>query len=159
MAFIFRGIARQREWYNDLSLGERGLVWIACGNIMGAIYGTYERRGNRKAPESDYLEVSTYTVPQEHRKSFEATWSNSAQLAQRQPGYEWTKTYKAQDWEDSPFHYVTFRMWSQEICAKRMREFDPTWKELMRRMDEIGVKRESVEYKTVVDDSVRRIIH
>merc|ERR1712070_991237 len=88
-------------------------------------------------PESDFLVATTYVVPPEKKKAFESAWSDSARLAQRQPGYEWTKTYKAVDWEDSPFHYISFRMWNEEASYKRMTTYDAAWKELSKRLDEV----------------------
>merc|ERR1711972_967118 len=104
------------------------------GNILGAIYGTHVRREKVKNPESDFLLATTYNVAEDTKKKFEAAWSDAARLAQRQPGYEWTRTYKAIDWEDSPFHYISFRMWNQNQSYNRMVSFDPTYKELMQRM-------------------------
>ena len=61
----------------------------------GTCYGTYCRLGKLTAPESDFLLVSVYHVEEAKKKAFEGTWSDQARLAQRMPGYEWTKTFKA----------------------------------------------------------------
>lgn len=74
----------------------------------GTCYGTYCRLGKLSAPESNFLAprldklhdlsaqlVSLYHVEEAKKKSFEGTWSDQARLAQRMPGYEWTKTFKA----------------------------------------------------------------
>merc|ERR1719410_992343 len=130
---------------------------MSIGNLIGVSYGTYVRRLQFKAPESDFLIVTTYTMPHDKRKGFENSWSDAARLAQRQPGYEWTRTYKALDWEDSPFHYVSFRMWNEEASFKRMTKYDATWKELMNRMDQV-CQSQNTPYRVIVDDSQRRII-
>merc|ERR1712113_486687 len=97
-------------------------------------------------------------VEEKDKQKFEAAWSDAARLAQRQPGYEWTKTYKALDWEDSPFHYVSFRMWNEERSFKRFEGFDSTWKELNKRLQATCTSAENTVYRIIVDDSVRRII-
>merc|ERR1711957_588235 len=98
----------------------------------------------------------TYTVAEDKKKAFEAAWSDAARLAQRQPGYEWTKTYKALDWEDSPFNYISFRMWNEEGSYRRLVNYDSTWKELMTRLNSCVTDSTTTEYRTLVDDSVRR---
>eukprot|EP00446_Apocalathium_sp_SHHI-4_P025452 CAMPEP_0177250914 /NCGR_PEP_ID=MMETSP0367-20130122/53659_1 /TAXON_ID=447022 ORGANISM="Scrippsiella hangoei-like, Strain SHHI-4" /NCGR_SAMPLE_ID=MMETSP0367 /ASSEMBLY_ACC=CAM_ASM_000362 /LENGTH=158 /DNA_ID=CAMNT_0018703757 /DNA_START=108 /DNA_END=584 /DNA_ORIENTATION=- len=157
MARLLRFPGGIREWYNDLSVGEKGLVSMCLGMIGGTAYGTYVRRYQFKTAQSDFLVATMYTVPEEKKKAFETAWSDAARLAQRQPGYEWTKTYKSLDWEDSPFHYVSFRMWNEESSFSRMLKFDTTWKELQKRMAEVCTQT-STTYRVVVDDSVRRII-
>lgn len=158
MARLLGRIAGAREWYADLSVGEKGMIGMSVGCIIGTLYGTYVRRGIHRAPESDYLVATTYVVPESKKKAFEIAWSDAARLAQRQPGYEWTKTYKALDWEDSPFHYISFRMWSEENSYKRLITYNDTWKELMKRLDETCESKQSTTYRITVDDSVRRII-
>jgi len=158
MARLLRMIDNTRAWYGDLNVGEKGLLAMAVGMYAGTAYGTYVRRYKYHLPESDYLVATTYTVLDESKKkAFETAWSDAARLAQRQPGYEWTKTYKALDWEDSPFHYVSFRMWNEEDSYKRFATHDPTWKELNKRLAEVCTQENAV-YRVIVDDSVRRII-
>eukprot|EP00928_Gymnodinium_smaydae_P056708 TRINITY_DN40035_c0_g1_i1.p1 TRINITY_DN40035_c0_g1~~TRINITY_DN40035_c0_g1_i1.p1 ORF type:complete len:177 (-),score=37.02 TRINITY_DN40035_c0_g1_i1:93-572(-) len=159
MAGILRRIAGAREWYNELAVGEKCLFAMAIGNVLGTCYGTYVRRAKLKNPESSFLVATTYVVPEDKKKDFEVAWSDAARLAQRQPGYEWTKTYKALDWEDSPFHYVSFRMWNEETSYRRLTNYDSTWKELTRRLEASCTSQQSTVYKTTVDDSVRRIIY
>uniref|UniRef100_A0A7S1PQF1 ABM domain-containing protein n=1 Tax=Alexandrium catenella TaxID=2925 RepID=A0A7S1PQF1_ALECA len=158
MARLLSKIGSIGEWYGDLSVGEKGMVTMSLGMVIGTFYGTWERRIRLKVPESDYLLATTYSVPEAKKKAFENAWSDSARLAQRQPGYEWTRTYKALDWEDSPFHYISFRMWNEESAFKRMVTYDSTWKELLKRLGETFSKTEACAYRIIVDDSVRRII-
>merc|ERR1712232_1542910 len=158
MARLLGRIASTREWYSDLSLGEKGLISLAIGNVIGAVYGTHVRRSKMKTSESDCLIATTYKVPEENVKAFEIAWSDSARLAQRNPGYEWTRTYKALDWEDSPFHYISLRMWNEVGNWRWLTTHNPTWKELMKRMDATGAVHQSSSYEVIVDDSVRRII-
>mmetsp|Transcript_28681 Transcript_28681/g.75961 ORF Transcript_28681/g.75961 Transcript_28681/m.75961 type:complete len:158 (+) Transcript_28681:112-585(+) len=152
-------IAGMRAWYSDLSLGEKGILWMSGGIVCGTFWGTYDRRLKFRAPESDFLVMTSYATAPDKKKAFEVAWSDAARLAQRKPGYEWTKTYKALDWEGSPFNYVSFRMWSEEASYKRLDHFDSVWKELMKRLNETveGAPKNSV-YRIVIDDSVRRII-
>mmetsp|Transcript_57411 Transcript_57411/g.124208 ORF Transcript_57411/g.124208 Transcript_57411/m.124208 type:complete len:161 (-) Transcript_57411:133-615(-) len=159
MARLLGRINSVRDWYRELSLGEKGVVCLAIGNVWGTLYGTHVRRMKLRTPESDFLVATSYMVKEEEKKAFELAWSDAARLAQRQPGYEWTKTYKALDWEDSPFHYISFRMWSEESCYRRFITHDGTWKLLMDRLKNCLVSDEkSTVYKVIVDDSVRRII-
>mmetsp|Transcript_107559 Transcript_107559/g.304160 ORF Transcript_107559/g.304160 Transcript_107559/m.304160 type:complete len:160 (+) Transcript_107559:56-535(+) len=158
MARLLQRIQWMREWYADLSVGEKGLAAMAFGNVAGTFYGTYVRRGKARIPESDFLVCTTYTVDEKQKKAFEAAWSDTARLAQRQPGYEWTRTYKAIDWEDSPFHYLSLRMWNEEFSYKRFTAYDSTLKELLKRLKEVITGTHSAVYRIIVDDSVRRII-
>ncbi|CAJ1396859.1 unnamed protein product [Effrenium voratum] len=131
------------DWFEELDIAEIYLLYMAAGMYAGTMYGTYVRRGKLAAPESDFLLTSIYHVPEEKKKAFEATWSDQARLAQRQPGYEWTKTYKAIDWSESPFSYVTFRMWNESGSYLRMVQFDPTWKELTKRLKETIISQQA----------------
>jgi len=131
---------------------------MAIGNVAGTLYGTNVRRQKVAQYESDFLVATTYKVPDDKKKIFENSWNDSARLAQRQPGYEWTKTYKSLDWDESPFNYISFRMWNAEASYKRLTSYDETWKVITGRMKELGVTWQSTAYKCTVDDSVRRII-
>merc|ERR1719348_1115730 len=144
MSRILARIAGAREWYTDLSVGEKGLLAMSVGMIGGTMYGTYVRRYQFRQAESDFLMATTYEVPLEQRKAFETAWSDAARLAQRQPGYEWTKTYKAVDLEDSPFHYISFRMWNEEASYQRLTLHDVTWKELMKRLNAVCTSESTV---------------
>eukprot|EP00931_Biecheleriopsis_adriatica_P105038 TRINITY_DN79639_c0_g1_i1.p1 TRINITY_DN79639_c0_g1~~TRINITY_DN79639_c0_g1_i1.p1 ORF type:complete len:162 (-),score=20.75 TRINITY_DN79639_c0_g1_i1:61-546(-) len=159
---VFRRIVGRimalNEWWEDLDIAEKYLLYMTAGMYWGTCYGTYCRRSRMLIPESDYLRASIYHVPEEKKKAFEANWSDQARLAQRQPGYEWTKTFKALDWQDSPFHYITFRMWSESGSYMRMTQFDNTWKELCRRVGDSCENQQDAVYRIIVDDSVRRII-
>ncbi|CAE7457320.1 unnamed protein product [Symbiodinium natans] len=150
--------AAAMEWWEELDEAEKLLAWMATGMYWGTFYGTYVRRGKLAIPESDYLLTSIYEVPQAKKKAFEANWSDQARLAQRQPGYEWTRTYKAIDWAEAPFQYISFRMWDQAGSYYRMVQFDSTWKELTKRVAETCASQKDTVYRILVDDSVKRII-
>mmetsp|Transcript_123896 Transcript_123896/g.264103 ORF Transcript_123896/g.264103 Transcript_123896/m.264103 type:complete len:160 (-) Transcript_123896:138-617(-) len=158
MARFMEKFAMALEWYKDLSVGEKGVIAMSAGMIGGTLYGTYERRLRIKPAESDFLVATTYIVPEDKKKAFEVAWSDMARLAQRQPGYEWTRTYKALDWEDSPFHYISFRMWNEEGSYKRFTTYDATLKELNSRLAAVCTSSRETVYRVTVDDSVRRII-
>lgn len=158
MANLVRRAYRTGRWYDDLSLGEKAMVAMSLGSVAGTLYGTYVRRSAMNVLESDYLVTSTYHVPEGKKKEFESVWSHTAQLAQRQPGYEWTKTFKAIDWDESPFHYIAFRMWSEAGAYRHFANYDPTLKELNSRLSEVCTEKSHV-YKVIVDDSVNRIIY
>merc|ERR1711862_357477 len=111
----------------------------------------------QRDPECEYLVGTTYSVKEENKKEFEMLWSHTAQLAQRQPGYEWTKTYKALEWDGLPFQYIALMMWDEDTCYKRFMRYNETRKELMKRMTDLATEHPCV-YKIIVDDSVRRII-
>eukprot|EP00930_Biecheleria_cincta_P071376 TRINITY_DN58888_c0_g1_i1.p1 TRINITY_DN58888_c0_g1~~TRINITY_DN58888_c0_g1_i1.p1 ORF type:complete len:162 (-),score=26.21 TRINITY_DN58888_c0_g1_i1:141-626(-) len=146
------------EWWEELDIAEKYLLYMAAGMYGGTIYGTYQRRARLMIPESDYLLASFYRVDEQQKKAFEANWSDQARLAQRQPGYEWTRTYKALDWQESPFQYITFRMWDQSTNYLRMVQFDPTWKELSKRVGATCTEQKDTVFRILIDDSVKRII-
>mmetsp|Transcript_34602 Transcript_34602/g.77644 ORF Transcript_34602/g.77644 Transcript_34602/m.77644 type:complete len:82 (-) Transcript_34602:11-256(-) len=80
MAAILRRIASVKEWYTDLSIGERCFLTFAFGNVCGTFYGTYVRRSKIGNEISDHLVITTYHVDEKKRKTFEATWSDMAPL-------------------------------------------------------------------------------
>mmetsp|Transcript_42131 Transcript_42131/g.78321 ORF Transcript_42131/g.78321 Transcript_42131/m.78321 type:complete len:162 (-) Transcript_42131:185-670(-) len=155
---LLRQFENLMEWWEAREEMEKLMCYCAAGMYGGTLYGTYVRRGKLATPESDFLLASFYEVVETKKKPFEANWSDQARLAQRQPGYEWTRTYKAIDWADSPFQYLSFRMWSEVGDYQRMIQFDSTWKELTKRVAETCSRQKDTVYRILVDDSVKRII-
>lgn len=147
----------QRLWmfYCELSSGNKSAIWLSNGIIFGSVLGTSERIRKEADAHTDFLEVTEYSLGSKSRsREFEKYWNDSAKRAQAQRGYEWTRMYKAVAWDDSPFHYLSVRMWedtpvSDEIFSKRLGDSKILSAELL------PVRREFV---TVVDDSVVRTI-
>ena len=125
-------------------------MWLANGILFGSVYGTLERIKREEEVKPDYLEVTQYEVPKDRMKGFEKLWNDSAKRSQTQRGYGWTRMYKAVAWEDSPFQYLSTRLWEEKPVEDSIFE---------KRLDEAGIKPASKhEYVTVVDDSVVRTI-
>lgn len=145
----------QRLWmfYCDLSSGNKSAIWLANGIIFGSILGTSERIRKEADARTDFLEVTEYTLGSKSRtKEFEKYWNDSAKRAQAQRGYEWTRMYKSVAWEDSPFNYLSVRMWEEGPVADEI---------FSKRISDSGILASAPsrkEYVTVVDDSVVRTI-
>lgn len=142
----------QKLWmfYCGLSSGNKSAVWLANGILFGSIYGTMERLKNEEDKKVDYLEITEYHVPKERVKEFEKLWNDSAKRTQVQRGYGWTRTYKAIAWEESPFQYMTTRLWEGSPVEDHI---------FAKKLHEAGLdKGKKTEFITVVDDSVIRTI-
>ena len=137
-------------FYCGLSSGNKSAVWLANGILFGSIYGTLDRLASEDEKKVDYLEVTEFKVPKSRVKEFEKLWNDSAKRTQIQRGYGWTRTYKAIAWDESPFQYVSMRLWEDKpvedsIFMKKLREADL----------DTGKR---TEFVTVIDDSVVRTI-
>lgn len=98
----------------------------------------------------EYLEVIQYEVDRSQLKTFEKLWNDSAKRSQTQRGYGWTRMYKAVAWEDSPFQYLSTRLWENKPVDDSI---------FQTKLEEAGVKLPTKrEYVTVIDDSVVRTI-
>jgi hypothetical protein len=142
----------QKLWmfYCGLSSGNKSAVWLANGILFGSIYGTLDRIAREEEKKPDYLEVTEFKIPKARVKEFERLWNDSAKRTQIQRGYGWTRTYKAIAWEESPFQYLSMRLWEEKpvddtIFIKKLREAD------------LDTGRRT-EFVTVIDDSVIRTI-
>lgn len=151
-------MAGARTWYGRLSIGEKNAMWLLGGNICGCFYGTKVRMEGEEFKMSDYLRLSFLRIPPENMKDFETVWNDEARFNQKQAGYEWTTMLKSFVFEQTPFHYLCMRMWSEEGDYKRVAYFDKTQKEFNARFQEVGLTEKAGVYKVVVDDSVRRLI-
>ena len=148
----------RRGWASYCSLNQRELMvfWAALGNIFGSTYGYIACKQRESTRTSDYMEVSLFRVPSREVKSFEAAWNDDSRSAQTQPGYEWTKMFKAVAWDQSPFQYAAVRMWGRQ-------SYRDSWqgsrvKEWLSK-NSGGPRAECKKFVTVVDDSVVRLIH
>ena len=142
----------QKLWmfYCSLSSGNKSAIWLANGILFGSIYGTMDRLQKEAETKPDYLEVIEYEVPRGQMKEFEKMWNDSAKRSQTQRGYGWTRMYKAVAWEESPFQYLSTRLWEEKPVE------DPIFQRRLAEAKIENVKRQ--EYVTVVDDSVVRTI-
>lgn len=154
-AFMYFPESVQRLWmfYCGLSSGNKSAVWLANGILFGSIYGTFERLKREEETKPDFLEVIEYRMDRSRMKEFERYWNDSAKRTQTQRGYGWTRMYKAIAWDDSPFSYLSMRLWEEKpvedtIFFKKLEE-----SEILH-----DAKLERKQYVTVVDDSVVRTI-
>ncbi len=145
----------QRLWmfYCGLSSGNKSAVWLANGILFGSIYGTFERLKREEETKPDFLEVIEYRLDRSRVKEFEKYWNDSAKRTQTQRGYGWTRMYKAIAWDESPFSYLSTRLWEEKpvedsIFQKKVEESKILQGE--------GLQRR--QYVTLVDDSVVRTI-
>ena len=74
------------------------LEWSAASAQLASIYEVPQAK--KKAFEAQQtVKLTVWLGPAGARapkpRSRQANWSDQARLAQRQPGYEWTRTYKA----------------------------------------------------------------
>jgi hypothetical protein len=142
----------QKLWmfYCGLSSGNKSAVWLANGILFGSIYGTLERLRTEEEKKVDYLELTEFQVPKARMKEFEKLWNDSAKRTQVQRGYGWTRTYKAIAWEESPFQYLSMRLWETKPVEDHI---------FMKKLEEANLDRgKRSEFITVVDDSVVRTI-
>lgn len=145
----------QRLWmfYCGLSSGNKSAIWLANGILCGSIYGTLERLKREEETKPDFLEVIEYRLDRSRMKEFEKYWNDSAKRTQTHRGYGWTRMYKAIAWDDSPFSYLSMRLWEEkpveDIIFKKKIEDSKI-------INDGGLHRR--QYVTVVDDSVVRTI-
>ena len=116
----------------------------------------HERMTNRT---SDYMEVTLYNVDKDNVKPFESAWNELSRLSQMQMGYEWTKMYKAIAWEQSPYQYISVKMWGRKKYASDFQKAEDHAKAVEQINKHTSIKPVTDKYITVVDDSVVRLIH
>ena len=142
----------QQLWmfYCSLSSGNKSAVWLANGILLGSVYGTLDRLHKEELKKEDYLEITQYTVERPRMKEFEKLWNDSAKRSQSQRGYGWTRTYKAIAWEDSPFQYLTTRLWEEKPVEDSI---------FQSKLREAGLSEPSKrQFVSVCDDSLVRTI-
>ncbi len=152
--------------YMDWTMGERMVFWAANGNIFGAIYGTRARKFREENKTSDHMELTFYdNVQKDKIKPFESSWNEFSRLCQRQTGYEWTKMYKSIAFENSPFQYLSVRMWTRKQHSDQFRASEAYAEAMQNTAAAITPTgqptlplHEPEHYVTVIDDSVVRII-
>jgi len=154
-AILYLPNSVQRLWmfYCGLSSGNKSAIWLANGILFGSVYGTFERLKREEDTKPDFLEVIEYRMDRSRVKEFEKYWNDSAKRTQTQRGYGWTRMYKAIAWEDSPFSYLSMRLWEDKpvedhLFKKKIQE--------SKILEDGGLQR--TQYVTVVDDSVVRTI-
>ena len=151
----------QKLWlfYCGLSSGNKSAIWLGNGVLFGSIYGTVHRLQREDEAKSDYLEVTEYSLKDKGRlKEFEKYWNDSAKRSQTQRGYGWTRMYKSVAWEESPFNYLSCRLWEDKPVEDTIFQNSLRKAGILSNADgETGlpVRRQFV---SVVDDSVVRTI-
>ncbi len=140
-------------FYCGLSSGNKSAIWLGNGVLFGSIFGTMERLKKEAETKPDFLEVIEYKVEKSRVKEFEKYWNDSAKRSQTQRGYGWTRMYKSIAWEESPFNYLSMRLWEEKPVE------DTIFKNKLKESHIVdGQDNERKQYITVVDDSVVRTI-
>ena len=145
----------QKLWmfYCGLSSGNKSAIWLANGCLFGSIYGPMDRLKAQAEAKTDYLEITEFSLDGRNKmKEFERSWNDSAKRNQVSRGYGWTRMYKAIAWDESPFHYLSMRMWEDKPVEDQI-----FLKEVEANKSVKSVKRK--QYVTVIDDSVIRTIN
>lgn len=105
------------------------------------------------------MEVTLYNVEKDKIKPFESAWNELSRLSQMQLGYEWTKMYKAIAWEQSPYQYITVKMWGRKKYSSDFQNTDDHAKAIDQINKHTSSEPQTTKFVTVVDDSVVRLIH
>jgi len=141
----------------SLTRKEQTVVLLSTGCQLGTYRGATLRNRFEREKGSNHLERTMYVVKEEDDAGFKATWNDLSRLAQRQPGYEYTRMYKAVTFNDVPYQYMSVRMWNTEEMSERFKQ-SPTAKELLERLEKYSTSRTSID-EVVIDDSVKRMIY
>ncbi|AFZ79582.1 hypothetical protein BEWA_024310 [Theileria equi strain WA] len=142
------------EWYTYATLKQQHMVMIASGACLGAIVGVTKRRRRIKDGEfSTNFEFAAYNV--HDVEEFEQNWNEQARIAQKQPGYKFTRLYKAYHWDRSPTHYLQLRLWRSKEDLENYKNLAQQ-KVLEKRVNGAASETQFGLPVTIVDDSVRR---
>lgn len=147
------GIQSRVLEYRAFSQSAKQTLWLMTGIAAGSLYGFYRRLETEDQPMSDYLCVTTYRV--DNKKEFQKAWNEMSSFLQRQPGYEWTRMFKAIH-EDPEYDYVEMRMWASMGYLSKLFQ-DPMVQELDNRITAQCKERKSVVNRTLVNDALKRI--
>ncbi|CXH95067.1 conserved Plasmodium protein, unknown function [Plasmodium berghei] len=146
-------------WYKTSSIGHRNFVWLFIGCFCGYIYGKIEYNNKKKGKGiyGDLICVDEYIINKKNIMNFEKNYNKLNIHAFKNRGYEYTKLFKAINWENSPLSYLQLRLW------KNQQSYDNYLKN--KQVNELfdNVKKECTSYtsniyETIVDDSIIRII-
>jgi heme-degrading monooxygenase HmoA len=140
-------------FYCGLSSGNKSAIWLGNGVLFGSILGTLERLKKEAETKPDFLEVIEYKVEKSRMKEFEKYWNDSAKRSQTQRGYGWTRMYKSIAWEESPFNYLSMRLWEEKPVEDTIFNSKLSDSHIVD-----GQNNTRRQYVTVVDDSVVRTI-
>lgn len=153
------GVQRLWLFYCGLSSGNKSGIWLGNGVLFGSIYGTLDRIKREEESKSDFLEVVEYKLGDKSRiKEFEKYWNDSAKRSQIQRGYGWTRMYKSVAWDESPFNYLSCRMWEDKPVDDTIFQSNLRKSNILSNGDpETGLPPRT-QFVTVVDDSVVRTI-
>ncbi|EAN32909.1 hypothetical protein TpMuguga_02g00626 [Theileria parva strain Muguga] len=144
------------DWYKYATLRQQNATMLFSGGFLGLIAGRIQRKRRIKSGEfSQDFELVAYTV--EDEKEFEKNWNRLAKFAQKQPGYKYTKLYKASYPQKSPIHYFKLRLWRNKEDLERFRGLED-YKLLRKKLDDSASKVRFGSTKVIIDDTVRREI-
>uniref|UniRef100_A0A3B0MZY7 ABM domain-containing protein n=1 Tax=Theileria annulata TaxID=5874 RepID=A0A3B0MZY7_THEAN len=144
------------DWYKYATLKQQHATMLFSGAFLGLIVGRTQHKRRMKSGEfSRDFELVAYKV--EDEKKFEENWNRLALLAQKQPGYKYTKLYKACYPDRSPIHYFKLRLWRNKEDLENFRNLEQ-YKVLRKNLDESSSKVRFGSTKVIIDDTVRREI-
>eukprot|EP00916_Digyalum_oweni_P023669 GHVL01039271.1.p1 GENE.GHVL01039271.1~~GHVL01039271.1.p1 ORF type:complete len:151 (-),score=35.72 GHVL01039271.1:80-532(-) len=106
MNILFRKI---NNYYLSFRPGGRNSIFFVSGWILGLYFG---QRDRKKDIDSSYITMYTYNIKESDSEDFESSWNDSAKVAQKVNGYEFTKMYKCLDFITYPYNYIQIRVWN-----------------------------------------------
>ncbi|SBT70568.1 conserved Plasmodium protein, unknown function [Plasmodium malariae] len=146
-------------WYRTSSIGHRNFVWLFVGCFCGYVYGKIEyiKKKKGKGIYGDLIYVDEYIVDKKNIRNFEANYNKLNIHSFKNKGYEYTKLFKAINWDNSPLSYLQLRLWrnkdSYDEYIKSKNIMD-----LFKNVQRECVFHSSDKYETIVDDSIVRLI-
>jgi hypothetical protein len=157
--FVPSFLRNQWSAYCSLPSKDHFFLWLSYGIFLGSTLGYIAHHDRVAHRTSDHMEVSLFRVDKDNIKPFEVAWNDLSRLSQMQLGYEWTKMFKAIAWEQSPYQYISVRMWGRSKYAsdfEKSRDYPTTNSQIESAASSPIFKGKFV---SVVDDSVVRLIH
>ncbi|CEL94164.1 unnamed protein product [Vitrella brassicaformis CCMP3155] len=149
-------ITRFRYWYNETNIETRMGIWMGMGALTGAVTG-FRSMAKKVYAKPTCLEVTEIQLPKSSIDEFEQLWNDHAGEAAKCEGYEWTRLYKAIDWENSAWSYLQLRMWRRPKF-RLMWENSDYAQQQEKKMLQVGAQIKKTRYDIVVDDSVSRLV-
>ncbi|SOV10405.1 conserved Plasmodium protein, unknown function [Plasmodium gaboni] len=146
-------------WYNNSSIGHRNFVWVFIGIGCGYIYGTieYKKKIKDKGIYGDLIYVDEYIVDDKNKKQFEQNYNNLNIHSFKYKGYEYTKVFKAIKNDNSPFSYLQLRLWKNKNSYDQYIN-NKNIQNLLTNLKDSCIFYSTQKYKTIVDDSIVRLI-
>ncbi|SOV84218.1 conserved Plasmodium protein, unknown function [Plasmodium sp.] len=126
-------------WYNYSSIGHRNFKIRDKG-----IYG-------------DLIYVDEYIVDDKNKKQFEQNYNKLNIHSFKNKGYEYTKMFKAIKNDNCPLSYLQLRLWRNKNCYEQYIN-NKNIQTLLTNLKDGCIFYSTQKYKTIVDDSIVRLI-